>query len=120
LSAYLLCPYRFPRPDRSSHEEKTRPPPAGERKHVSRGVRPFPLRPSVQAWAAPATRQPLCGQNLGRKVGEVRRLIESRPAQSMALMLLILIAVPCSKLKHIRNSGFEREASVGGDGCGRR
>jgi hypothetical protein len=56
--------------------------------------------------------QPLCRQNLGRKVGEVRRLIESRPAQSMALMLLVLDCCPVLQIEAYQDSGFEREASA--------
>jgi len=68
--------------------------------------------PSVQAWAASAIPQPLCGQKSRpqsrRGEGEV---LESRPAQSKALMFLIVDCHPVLQIEAYQDAGFERKAS---------
>ena len=69
--------------------------------------------PSVQAWAASAMPQPLCGQKSRpqSRRGEGGRFIESRPAQSMAVMFLILDCHPVLQIEACQDAGFERKAS---------
>src|SRR5262249_26560086 len=105
--------WRFPRPRLEPHEEKFHPRPAvSANMSVAEPVRSL-CDPSVQAWAASAMPQPLCGQKSRpqSRRGEGGRFIESRPAQSMAVMFLILDCHPVLQIEACQDAGFERKAS---------